>query len=268
MKPTPASLLAVLPFLAAIGSADAAVVFADDFEAGTSGITSQQSVTATQDVLTYNVANTSRVFNGSLWVDTTNGFGSDRQGLIDGGAGGTDLGNFTPDGAGPQAYGFRYTNSGLTSDVGVIGSLALGTTITVSFDVFIDGWNGGSAYNCYLTTFDGGARTEMNGGGAIQGTTSMLASISGNAAGGAYQTVSFSYVVGNDVIDANGAAAGVSTTFDNAVLGDDIAIRFQGATSFASIDNVSVDISPAVPEARVVFLGAIGVLLLLRRRRG
>lgn len=251
-----------------VPSAQAVIVFADNFEPGTSGIVSQQSVTATQDVLTYNVTNTSRNFNSSIWVDSTVGFGSDRQGLIDGGTGGTDFGNFTPDAAGSQAYGFRYTNSGLTSDVGVIGILTAGTVITFTFDVFIDGWNGGSAYDAYLVTFNGGTRSDLDSGGAVQGTTSVFAKLSGTASGSSYQTVSFSYTVGDDVIDSNGEGAGTATTFDTAVLGHDIAIRFDGATNYANIDNVSVDISP-VPESSILSLLAVcfGFTYFMPRRR-
>jgi hypothetical protein len=241
-------ITAVIGLLVTAMPVSAVIVFQDNFEAGAaSNATSLNGSGTTPDVLTYTAGNTSRQYNSTLWVDTTQGYGADRQGLIDGGTGGTDLGNFTPDGAGPQAYTFRYTNSGLTSNVGTIGTLTVGQTITVSFDVVIDGWNSGAAYNVSLVTFNGAARGDVR---SNAGETSTLANVSGNATS-SFQTInSLSYTVDGT----------------ESVIGHDIALRFYGQTSAAIIDNVSVDIQ-LIPEPSVFALSmfGFGALWLLRR---
>jgi hypothetical protein len=188
------------------------VVFADDFEAGTNiwGGT-------TPDVSSYTVANTSRQANTALWVRATEGHNATRNGLVDesenGGASFTDP-------TGEQAYGFRYTNSGVTTAEGVIGALTAGTTYTVSFDVVVDGSSGSDAYNAYLVTFNGGARNDVR---ANTGATSTLTSVNGTASGSTYEKVTMTYT-------ADGTEA---------TLGHDVALRFYGG-SRAIIDNVQV----------------------------
>lgn len=246
MKPTK-----YLPILAAslIPATNAAVVFTDDFE--TPDVTAADSN-----------GNTSGEINTSNWVRATNGFGATRQGTVD-----EAHGDFS-DPVGEQAYAFRYTNSGITTAVGTVGSLATGQTITVTFDVVLDGHNSGTPYSAYLTTFSGGTRNTMNTGGfggADVGTTSVLAGATGSYSGTTYNEISFSYTVGDAVIDSDGGTGGVNTTFDSAVLGHDIALRFVGATNTAIIDNVTVDVA-VVPEPAAALLGSLGFLGLLRRR--
>lgn len=265
MKPASRISLLGLAGLALSASANAAVVFFDDFENGLNDATVDDttggySQTANVSGSTYSVSNTSRSYNTTLWVDTTTGFGSDRQGLINENAV-NEVAVLPPEG-GSQAYAFRYTNSGVTTASGVIGALTVGTTITVSFNVFVDAFNGGNNYAVYLATFNGGTRVDMDDGGPAQGTTALLARAVGAATSEAYQTVSFSYTVGDDMIDQNGD----TVPYNSAVLGHDIAIRFDGQTSAASWDNVSVDIT-VVPEPSAALLGSLGLLALLRRRR-
>jgi hypothetical protein len=215
--------------------AEVMAVFADDFEPGANSFGG-----TTADVASYTVATTSGQANTTLWVRASSGYYSSRNGLIDetenGGA------NFTDPG-GTQAYGFRYSNTGVTSAAGKIGTLTEGQTITVSFDVCVDGYNGGAAYDALLVLFDeGAARNAVET--ADKGTAAVLARASGTtAATDPYQTVSFSYIVGDPVIDNNGPASGTSTAFLSSLLGKDVALRFDGATNSANIDNVSVTIS-------------------------
>lgn len=225
-----------------------AVTFTDDFES--------------PDVITsYTVANTSGTAN-SKWVRSTTGFGATRNGIIDSSYEGT----WTAP-SGNQAYGFRYTNSGVTTSFGSIGSLQAGATITVSFDVFRDGATSGSNYRVGLVTFNGSStRNDTDGGGLVQNTSSFLKEITGIAPISGYSTISFSYIVGNAVKDSNGAKAGVSTLFDNAVLGHDIGLRFQGSGSSASFDNVSIDVLN-IPEPSFSLIFSIFALFLLTNRR-
>lgn len=240
------SLVAVTSsLLLGLPAAHATIVFSDDFES--------PDVTAAQSD-----GNTSGAVP-SGWVGATSGFGSTRRGVVD-----EAHGDFT-DPVGEQAFAFRYTNSGLTSDVGEIGSLSLGQTITVSFDVVMDGHNDGLPYEAGLVLFNGGARNAVET--YDKNTVGVLAKSSGSASNdGLYTTIMFSYIVGDAVVDNNGAAGGGGITWDPGLLGNDIAIRFKGATGSATIDNVSIDIS-VIPEPRVALLGGLGLLGLLRRRR-
>jgi hypothetical protein len=163
------------------------------------------------------------------WVRAANGFGSNRHGLND-----ESTGEFT-DPVGAQAYSFRYTNSGITTDVGVIGSLTSGTTYEVSFDVVVDGSNSGDNYTVALVTFDGAARDDVRGGGAGNGATSLLNSASGNYSGTTYQNVTFSYT-------ADGTES---------ALGQDLAVRIFGQSTSANIDNVRVSVSTGSNSAPV-----------------
>ena len=200
------------------------VVFFDNFEAGgnpsalpaTSG-----SYSNTPDVTdAQSTGNTSGASNTALWVRATQGFGASRCGLVD-----ESAGAFT-DPVGEQAFAFRYTNSGLTSAFGVIGSLTAGTTYTVSFDVVAD--SAATPYNMQFVTFNGaGTRNDIRSDSFV---SKVLASRNGNAPGdGSYQTVSFEFTP-DPVLDA-------------AVIGHDLAIRFKGATTSANIDNVNVSSS-------------------------
>ena len=225
-----------------LASSQGTVVFSDDFES--------------PDVSGYNIVNTSKTENTAKWVDSAQGYGSDRSGLVDDvyeTSGWADLN-------GQQAWAGRYSsNTGVTSAEGVIGNLTVGTTITASFNSMIDTYNSGSNINAYLVTYaDGATAGRDDFRGEAVGTTAILAYFSGTATSteSGYQIV---YTVGDDT-GKNG-----NTAFDSNLLGDDIAIRFEH-TNGALIDDVSVDIS-TVPEPSAALLGGIGCLLLLRRRR-
>ncbi|MFK7911307.1 MAG: Ig-like domain-containing protein [Akkermansiaceae bacterium] len=164
--------------------------------------------------------------NGTVpagWLQSSDGFGDSRCGIVD-----EAHGDFT-DPVGEQAFATRYTNSGLVSAEGQIGTLSAGTTYTVSFDVVMDGHNDTTPYNVELVAFDIGlptsgnnSRSDVNGG---PGT--VLNSAAGNATGdGNYTTVTFSFT----------AEAGTH----DALLGKDLGLRIDGATSSAIIDNVII----------------------------
>jgi hypothetical protein len=205
------------------------VVFFDNFEAGSNPSAlpaTAGSYSNTPDVsAAQSTGNTSGAANTALWVRANQGFGASRCGLVDESAGAF------ADPAGEQAFAFRYTNSGLTTAFGVIGSLTAGTTYTVSFDVVAD--TAATPYNMQFVTFNGaGTRNDIRSDSFV---SKVLASRSGNAPGdGSYQTVSIQFTP-DAVLDA-------------AVIGHDLAIRFKGATTSANIDNVSVTtIGPAGP---------------------
>ena len=242
-----APLLGLLTSGLVCASVNAAVVFSDDFES---------PVASTS----YTVANTSGQINTTKWVRASSGFAATRNGIV------SDIrtGETFTDPTGAQAWAGRYTsNTGLTSAFQQIGTLAVGQTITISFDSIIDSFNSGSAIAATLVLFNGaGTRNAVEN--PINNTFAVLAQFTGSATG-SYVTYSFSYTVGANVIDNNGATAGVSTVWNDNMLGRDIAIRFAHRNG-ALVDNVSVDIS-AIPEARAALLGGLGMLVLLRRRR-
>lgn len=250
------TITAVIAVAFIAGAANAAVVFSDDFES--------PDVTAAQSD-----GNTSGAIDTSKWVKAAEGFGSGRQGTVD-----EAHGDFT-DPVGEQAYAFRYTNSGITTVVGAIigtddyGDLAAGTVISVAFDVVIDGHNDTTPYAAALVTFDDAtARTDMNGGNfsLADGPNAVLATVSGNAVALGdpgyldYQSVSFSFTIGDSIVSGSPSAA------------DDIALRIYGATSSAIIDNVIVDVSsneeppPAVPVPAPAAMGLVGLGLIAGRK--
>ncbi|MDT8389968.1 MAG: tandem-95 repeat protein [Lentisphaeria bacterium] len=216
----------------------AGVVLHDNFEPGVNPYGG-----TTPDVASYTVANTSGQANTALWVRAASGYGSSRNGLVDESE---NSGLNFADPAGTQAYAFRYTNTGVTTVEGIIGALTSGTTITVSFDVVMDGYNGGTAYDALLVLFDAGAaRNAVEYGN--KDTAAVLARSSGNVAvDGNYYTVNFSYTVGDPVVDNDGdSSTSTGTTFLTSLLGKDIALRFDGASGSANIDNVQVSVSGA-----------------------
>ena len=161
---------------------------------------------------------TSQQADLSKWVRASSGYRASYNGIVDEGENGGL--NFT-DPTGAQAYGFRYTNSGVTTAPGVIGGLlgpgdtylggvVISATYHVSFDVVMDGYNGGLPFDASLVLFDVGAsRTDVRG--YLPGTAAALKRLNGNVANdGNYYPKSFSYIVGSPVLDNNGAASGTS----------------------------------------------------------
>jgi methionine-rich copper-binding protein CopC len=140
------------------GVSSVGLVFLDDFEvssgspnvdaAGSLGFTSMQS--------------------SSKWVRAAVAFGSNNHGIVD-----ESSGQFTDPG-GEQAYAFRYTNSGITTAQGQIGTLTPAKSYRVTFNVVGDGSSGGGPYNVGLVTFAPGAsRTDVENMG--DGTSRVLA---------------------------------------------------------------------------------------------
>ncbi|MEM7394045.1 MAG: Ig-like domain-containing protein, partial [Verrucomicrobiota bacterium] len=166
--------------------------------------------------------------NNGKWVGATSGFGANRRGIID-----KSSGHFDDADPNQQAFAFRYTNSGLTSGQGVVANLTAGTTYTISFDVVQDlGRNNGTPYTAEFVAFTAGegnaARADVRGG-SKPGT--ILTGVSGNAldaapAFSALQTVSFNFTPMSPAHDA--------------LLGQDLGLRFIGSTTSANIDNVLI----------------------------
>ena len=179
--------------------------------------------------------------NGTIpagWVGATQGFGASRRGITD-----ESTGDFNDPTTGEQAFAFRYTNSGLTTAEGTVGTLTAGATYTISFDVVRDlGRNDGTPYTAEFVAFDPGAdRTEHRGG--RPGTT--LASTSGSATSDdLYTTVTFQFT------------PGASHT---GLLGKDIGLRFLGATTSAIIDNVQITAEAPVTDTATVSILVNGV---------
>ena len=192
--------------------ARAVVVFSDDFELP--DVTAAQSAGYTSGTVSTD------------WVGATQGFGANRRGTVD-----EAQGDFV-DPVGQQAFAFRYTNSGVTSAQGVIGALTLGNTYNVSFDVVMDGNGSGTPWRVKLVTFDDFAlRNDVRNDAG----SSVLVNMNGNATSdGLYTNISFSFSA-DEVTHA-------------ASIGKDLAIRFIGGTTSASIDNVVIDVTPPGPE--------------------
>ncbi len=247
-------------------SSGAAIVFQDNFEPGVaSNAMSLQGSGTTPDVSTYTAANTSTVVNSTLWVRSNQGFGSNRSGLVDESE---NSGNSFTDPTGTQAYTGRYTsNTGISSASGTIGSLATGQTITVTFSAVTDGLTAGNDIRAALVLYNGGPYNDFRS--EYAGTSAVLANLNvADATTPLYQTFQFSYTVGSPVVDNDGAGSGTGTTFNPALLGQDIGIRFYNRSGDAIIDNVTVDITSAgIPEPSAALLGGLGFLLMLRRRR-
>jgi hypothetical protein len=232
--------IATTGFFTLTDSTSAALIFFDDFES--------PDVTPGPYGTFNGVPKTSQQRDTAKWVGATQGYGASSNGILD--EAGTPV-PFIGDPDGSQAYGFRYTNSGVTTAEGVIGALLEGT-YTVSFNVVEDLEVPGTYYRMEFVAFNpGDNRTECRG--ARPGT--VLAVASGNA-GTSWKTITTSFT----------ALAG------DLSLGKDIGIRFIGATSSAVIDDVSLD-APAqeIPEptalAMLLCLGGVGLLGWVRRRK-
>jgi len=203
------AVVAVVALVLTATSANAGIVFTDDFETPDVG---------TSEPIHNGVPATTRIRDTAKWVGATQGYGATSNGLLD------EAGGAFTDPVGEQAYGFRYTNSGVTTAEGVIGGFEAGT-YTVGFDVVRDdGFNAGTPYQMELVAFDpGDDRTECRPN-LRPGT--VLGSAGGNAPS-----------------DGTWAADSLIFTLSagDASLGKDIGIRFIGATTSAIIDNVSLD---------------------------
>lgn len=231
MKFTYAALTAAALFAGTSVQAASHVVFEDDFE-------------SPNVLLPYNLSNTSQTAS-SDWVRADQGFGASRNGIVDEAE---NSGNNFTDPVGEQAYAFRYTNSGVTTADGVIGTLIANTKYTVSFDVVLDGHDSGDDYSAALVTFNGANRNDVRNN---EGETATLASTSGSYGGTTYKKITFGYT-----------ADGTEGT-----LGQDVALRFYGKTGASIIDNVKVSttIIPS-PSALGGGLAMLGLIAARRRR--
>lgn len=194
--------------------------------------------------------------DGGNWVGATAGYRANWHGLNDKAGG-----DFTAPAGNDQAYSFRYTNSGLTTAEGVIGPMEA-VAYTVSFDVAADmkvamdpPVSPGTGYGVVLMTFDPGeirydVRPDYHAGPFTYPDGTTLAYIQGNATtDGSWTHVSF--IFDADMLNPN--------------LGKDLAIRLDGATNNAVIDNVSLfsvvpELPPGMVQIMSVLFGGFGAL--------
>ena len=177
----------------------------------------------------------------------TSGYKASQNGIVDEAE---NSGNSFTDPVGSQAWAGRYSsNTGVTTAEGVIGTLTAGQTVTVSFDAVIDGFNSGTAIYAMLVAFDpGAARNAVEQ--QNKNTAAVMKLLTGNATS-SYQTYTFSYTVGENVVDNNGATSGGGTAWLQSLLGKDIAVRFAHRNG-AIVDNVRVTVTGGVAtEARM-----------------
>lgn len=214
-------------------SARAGIVFEEDFES--------------PDVTTNYIAETSQETPPG-WVRADDalggGYRADYHGIVD-----TQSGSFTDvdDPGNRQAYAFRYTNSGLTTDTNQIAWLTDGTTYTATFEVMADyqpltnGISTGTAWRVQWVAFaEGAARYDVRT--APSGSLT-IASMNGHAPGdGTLETISFS---------VTGSASNHA-----GYLGFDLGLQFRGAIHSANIDNIVVedDSVPVPPTGTVLVL--------------
>lgn len=154
----------------------------------------------------------------SAWVRASVGFNSNRHGI-----------NRIGDG---QVYTFRYTNSGITTDDGEIGTIDLNfATYEVSFDVMQDRTSAEIPYVVNLFAAPLGIpKNDCSGGFLTPAGSIELTRTSGNApSDGSTNRVTMTYQTNPYMTNLDGY---------------DLGIRIFGATTSANIDNVRVTYSP------------------------
>jgi beta-lactam-binding protein with PASTA domain/methionine-rich copper-binding protein CopC len=211
------------------GASSVSPVFIDDFEvaSGSPNVDAAGSLGETTKQAS------------SKWVKAVVGFNASFHGIVD-----ESSGQFS-DPVGQQAYAFRYTNSGLTTAQGQIGALTAAKTYRVAFNVVRDGSTNGGPYSVGLVTFASGAsRSDIRTMSA--GASKVLASRSGTYTGNAYQLVVLEYTT--------------NATADAAVLGHDVAIRFQGSSASAIIDNVQISVTDVVTDVQPPTLASANIV--------
>jgi methionine-rich copper-binding protein CopC len=181
-------------------------------------VSSLSSVLFTENFEAPNVAAYSQGTSPTGWVRANQGFNSSWHGLTDKAGG-----DFSAPDPNHQAYAFRYTNTGLTTAEGVIGTITADTTYEVSFDVIRDDGSGGDTkYSALMLAFPAGAA--RNDCRSI-GTAIQLASKTGNAT----TDGNFTKVTFQSTVNAGSSA-----------IGRDFAFRFIGSGESALVDNVVV----------------------------
>jgi hypothetical protein len=160
---------------------------------------------------------TGTVPSGGKWIGANQGFGAGNRGLYNEAVvWPTTPAYTTPYGA--QAYYLNYTNSGLTTAEGVIGTLTADVTYTVTFNAAVTASTASGNYRVELVAFAGEARNDMRG---TFGT--VLATATGS-------------------VTTNNMSAAGSLTFTpdgaNAHLGKDVAIRLVKSTNSVLYDNI------------------------------
>ena len=178
------------------------------------------------------------------WVGSTQGFGATRHGLYNEEA---ETEFSTP--YGDQSYRLDFTNTGLTTEEGVIGTLNSSTAYSVSFYTAKALGAGTTSYRLELVAFDGVPNSLRNEArGARPGTVLAFAA-------GTVTTSDFSENV--ELIFNAGPA------HPNA--GQDVGIRFIKASGAALYDNIQFNdggVGSYVPEPTTGMSILLGVCLL------
>ncbi|MFK7788991.1 MAG: hypothetical protein AB8C95_05770 [Phycisphaeraceae bacterium] len=200
------------------GEEEDEVLLEEDFESP--DVTAAQSITRTSRVIP------------TGWIGATKGYKSNYRGIAD-----EAYGDFT-DPVGEQAFAFRYTNSGLSTSSGTIGTLVEEKLYTLSFDVVLDNYYSGTYYLVELVAYDSGDnRAEMR----VNRPGTILASGTGNATtDGEYGNVTLTFI------------ADAITHADS--IGKDLAVRMIGGTRTATIDHVVMIMGEPKDEAAGVLV--------------
>jgi hypothetical protein len=177
---------------------------------------------------------------GPRWIKASNGFGASRSGLVNSSNGGY----FSP-AKGAQGYAFRYTNSGITTAEEVIGPLEIGVTYYVSFDVVRDNNNPLQIpFNAALLCAPLGTAGRDNCTIMVPTGFTQLAGVQGDA-------------------DDTGLFTNILFTFTpdeenhGSLVGQDVCLRFKGATTSCIIDNAKVEVRKVgVEQQEGLFNGA------------
>jgi hypothetical protein len=176
------------------------------------------------------------------WIGSNQGFNSNRRGLAN-----EDAGTFTTPYGSQAAFVWFFNNAGLTTVEGAVGTVSVGVTYMVSFNVANLSDSTSDSYKLQLVAFNPGeARNDVRSDtfGSVLGVATGEATTSDMS-----QSVSFTFTA--DPGDPS--------------LGKDLAIRIHSQESNEVLfDNIKVE---TIPEPATAFLLGLGGLALLRRRR-
>jgi len=171
--------------------------------------------------------------NPTGWVRATQGFGANRMALDYG----DTSGNWTTTATDKQAWNLSYTNSGITTAQGEIGTIDVNfvtyeVKIKYQYDLGVINYNGGSGtasgwYSFKLLAVDNGVydRTDVRAGGLAVGT--VLAETTGSVDNdGQFHEITLQYTT--------------SPTVDASVVGQDLTLVILGGTSSAVVGDVNI----------------------------